>query len=131
MECTSKENHKDVKWTMILSVALCLLLLGGCKQMSLQTDKERNLTIKNIAYDVNKKLGYTIYLRENEQYVPYLVLTNDYGGNVLLLRKHLLDETETYNGQTATPSYYEDSEIDKFLNNVFSETLSKILPQTP
>lgn len=95
--------------------------------MSLQTNKERDLTINDIAYDVNKKLGYTIYLRENEQYVPYFVLTNDYGGNALLLRKHLLDETKPYNGQTVVPSYYEDSEIDKFLNNVFSKTLSNVV----
>lgn len=42
------------------------------------------MTIHDIAYDVNEKWGYTVYLEENGEYVPYLVLSGDYGGNVLV-----------------------------------------------
>ena len=92
--------------------------------MSLKTDIERNLTINDIAYDVNEKLGYTIYLSENESLIPYLVLSNDYDGHVLLVRKHLLDEMKPFNSQSPVPSYYGDSQIDSFLNDVFINSLA-------
>ena len=125
----SKTNRTNAKWSMFLSVTLCLLLLGGCSQMSLHTDKERNLTINDIAYDVNKNLGYTIYLSENEILIPYLVLTNDYDGNVLLVRKHLLDEPKPYNSQSHVPSYYGESQIDSFLNDVFFNSLDNSIKE--
>ena len=122
----SEKNRTNTKWATILSVTLYLLLLGGCGQMLFNTDKERNLTISNIAYDVNKKSGYTIYLSENEILTPYLVLTNDYDGNVLLVRKHLLDELKPYKNenQSHVPSYYEGSQIDIYLNDIFFNSLA-------
>ena len=93
--------------------------------------------LHDIAYDVNPEHGYTIYIIENDGYVPYFVLTTDYNGdgNCLLLRKYLLDEMMMFNYpkfvENATnpnykPSYYENSEIDKFLSGKFLETLSSI-----
>jgi hypothetical protein len=49
-------------------------------------------TLRNIAYDVNRKYGYTVYLHEQSGYFPYLVLTGNYNGSALLLRKYLLDQ---------------------------------------
>ena len=124
MNFTTIKNNIIIKWVTLVLIILFHLLFGGCDQMSLNTDIERILTINDISYDVNKELGYTVYISENEQYNSYLVLTSDYYGNVLLLRKHLLDEAMPYNGQTSVPSYYENSEIDRFLNNEFFHTLS-------
>jgi len=124
MGCITKMNYSIVKWAIALPTIFCTLLLWGCEQMHLKTEIESNLTLGDIAYDANKNLGYTIYLSENEKNVPYLVLTNDYGGNVLLLRKHLLDEMKPYRGQSTIPSYYEESEIDRFLNDDYFRSLS-------
>lgn len=41
-------------------------------------------TLKDLAYDSDKRLGYTIYIPENGKLEPYLVLTKNYykQGNV-------------------------------------------------
>lgn len=120
----AKVIYTNAKWILVIFSIICLLLLVSCKQIPLLSAKERSYTINDLAYDINKSLGYTVYLSENEQFVPYLVLTNNYDGNVLLLRKHLLDEMKPYNRLTDAPSYYKESEIDKFLNTEFYGILS-------
>ena len=64
--------------------ALFFLLLAIMLTIS-NCGKEDNLTIAKIAYD-NSKDNPIVYINENGAYVPYLVLTSDYNGNVLLLR---------------------------------------------
>ena len=119
-----KENRANFIRTAIMPITLCLILIGGCNQVSMQTMKEHNLTVNDISYDKNKNLGYTVYLTENEVFIPYLVITNDYDGNALLIRKHLLDELKPYNGQSLVPSYYGESQIDIFLNDVYLNSLA-------
>lgn len=96
---------------------------------------EGNLTLKKIAYDYSTK-DSVVYIKENGEYVPYLVLTSDYGGNVLLLRENLLPEPMQYKlpppGEEYGPlgvgydysAYYEESSIDEFLNTDFPEVFS-------
>ena len=85
----------------------------------------RQVTVKDIAFDnilsiINKLDGYTVYLKEKGGYEPYLVLSKNYSGygNVLLLRKYLLDEERIFNEAEGYGAYYEDSRIDSYL--VFS-----------
>ncbi|MDR1736173.1 MAG: DUF6273 domain-containing protein [Oscillospiraceae bacterium] len=102
-----------------------LLLFGGCV-FSPPTPPE---TLGDIAYDVDKRHGYTVYITENDEPTPYLVLTDDYNGNVLLLRERLLDEAVKYNdygeGYAALTEegyqlgYYNHSIVDKYLNETF------------
>lgn len=77
--------------------------------------------ISDIAYDENSDYGYTVYLLENKVPTPYLVLTNDYNGNTLLMRKYVLSELKPFNDYS---SYYRNSSIDKFLNNEFINVFS-------
>ena len=81
--------------------------------------------LNDIAYDVNKRHGYTVYIEEKAGYAPYLVLTNDYegDGNVLLLRRQTLAEYQPFNKETEREPYYEDSYIDGYLNTVYFEML--------
>lgn len=88
-------------------------------------------TVGYISYDNNPKLGYTIYIEENNEYVPYLVLSNDYKGNTLFLRKYVLDEPKPYrlvyndlNDGGRFSAYYENNFIDNFLSNEFINSLS-------
>ena len=106
---------RNLKKTIGLTLIACTIILGGCKPPSM---------LRDIAYDVNKKSGYTVYIAENEEYVPYLVLTKDYNGNCLLLRERLLDEPRRYHPNGRYAAYYETSEIDGYLNNEFFDTLS-------
>lgn len=91
-----------------------MLGISGCNNSSVQT-------IQDIAYDVNKSYGYTVYIEEGSQFVPYLVLTSIYNGNTLLLRKYVLDEDNLFNDIRC--SYYNGSFIDRFLSSEFFATL--------
>lgn len=64
-----------------------LLLLGGCSEMQLQKEEEYGKTISDIAYVVNTQEECLVYIKESKSFEPYLVISPDYGGNVLLLRK--------------------------------------------
>lgn len=92
--------------------------------------KKADTTLEQIAYDESKD-NPVVYIKENNDYVPYLVLTSDYNGNVLLLRKNLLSETRPYKEHGAGwshfeyGSYYEESSIDEFLNTEFFNSLSE------
>ena len=94
----------------------------------------RQVTVKDIAFDnilsiINKLDGYTVYLKEKGGYEPYLVLSKNYSGygNVLLLRKYLLDEERIFNEAEGYGAYYEDSRIDSYLNTEFKQTLSPMV----
>jgi len=86
-----------------------------------------SMTIKDIAFDTHKKYGYTVYIKENSKFTAYLVLTSDYNGNTLLLRQALLDKPHAFNVDSyGNSGYYKDSDISKFLNKDFINTLDDV-----
>lgn len=100
-----------------LLVVLCMLSVWGCKSIK---DSKGPKTLGELAYDENKQYGYTVYLKENSEYVPYLVLTADYNGQALLLREELLEESRVINEDNyGYAGYYKDSSMDRFLNEEF------------
>lgn len=96
-------------------------------------------TIGSIAYDYNSNLDYTIYIKENDKYMPYLVLTYDYNNtnNALCLRKNVVGGEngyiEDYNGTIAKAKVYDgwvkmqnhfkyqETNVDKYLNGDFKK----------
>ena len=64
-----------------------------------------------------------VYIYENGSYVPYIVITDDYAGNTLLLRKEALPQNYRINSYD---SYYPDSDLDRYLNSVFLSSLENI-----
>lgn len=105
---------------LVVVIIIYGLFLVGCSPVKKSKTAEVK-TIGDIAYDVNRKHGYTAYVEEGSLFVPYLVLTNDYEGNTLLLRRDLLEEPMKFNDYF---SYYEDSYIDKYLNKDFKSSFS-------
>ena len=101
----------------ILAALLATACFIGCS-------KEPPQTIKDIAYDIDKSYGYTVYLTENEEYIPYLVLTHDYHGNCLLLRKNCLDTLMKYSDETESSVKYDGSIVDDFLTQEFYQRYS-------
>lgn len=80
--------------------------------------------ISQLAYDSNQSNSNVIYVRENDDYVPYLVLTNHYKNEqTLLLRKYALPEPMPFD---YISSYYPDSAADKYLNDVFINQLTDL-----
>lgn len=117
------------------------MIINSCvlsKKTENNNDVNKNIEptkLEDIAYDVNESYGYTVYLKENDEYVPYLVLTNNYNGNCLLLRKYLLDEPMRYNSTAYRKNnYYATCEIDTYLNSsflsLFSENMQKNIEDT-
>ena len=85
----------------------------------------RKDTISSIVYNKFKnKDDYTVYVKEDGKYIPFLVIDNGYvSGSTLLLRESILDEFRRMNDYS---SYYKDSEIDRFLNGEYYNTLKEI-----
>ena len=81
--------------------------------------------ISFIAYNKFKeKDDYRVYVKEDGKYIPFLVIANEYvPGSTLLLRESILDEFRRMNDYS---SYYKDSEIDRFLNSEYYNTLKEI-----
>jgi hypothetical protein len=113
---------KKLSVGIITAMVVFGLFLGGYNILAFEKSKEQNLTIYNIAYDINKSLGYTVHILENDKYIPYLVLTKNYDGNVLILRQDLLNETIIFNDYYA---YYQGSFMDSYLNEIFFTQLSE------
>jgi len=118
------KNHKMLVNLVNSAIITCLLFIGGCK--------ESYKTIDDIAYHKYSKVDCVVYIEENNQFEPYLVITSDYDGNVLLLRKYLLPDTMPYKeNETGLwtwydfGAYYEDSSIDHYLTTEFFNTLSQ------
>ena len=123
------QRYVSKMFQAIYVVAMMILFasLAGCSG--------EPTTIADIAYDQrlrSRSTDFRIFLEENGVYVPYLVLTANYGGNVLLLREHLLDERRPINpsphGERRWAwqdfgAYYPDSNMDIFLNTEFKDTL--------
>lgn len=66
-----------------------------------------------------------VYIKENNEYVPYIVVTDDYNGNVLLMRKNPLLDKKAFNENTSDLNYYPNSDIDKFLSIEFFKNFSQ------
>ena len=132
---TNRRNEKNgrcKKSYVMVMLVIGMLLLTGCAFINdwpfgfinagPLMEAHEVTVIADIAYDVNPHLGYTVFILEDGRYVPYLVLTNDYNGHTLLLRKHLLDEFMRYSppeGTAGFAAYYGDSELGNFLNDEF------------
>lgn len=82
--------------------------------------------LKNIAYDNKTKPNdYIVYLKEDGDYVPFIVTSKDYLGDgsneCLLVRKHVLSDTKPIN--LGSTSYYENSNMDLYLNDEYIKEL--------
>ena len=125
-----QQNHKTkggltsiikINTGIVLNMLLVSgLLLSGC---NLSERSDSKSVIKDLVYNRTTDSDHTVYIDESKVSTPYLVLSDDYNGNCLLIRKNLLDETRAYNQHKPYASYYKGSEIDSFLNEVFLELL--------
>lgn len=116
-------NRINVFIMSFLSVAL----LGGCikanknEDITAKPDKVENYRcVGELVYD-----NTLVYIKEDDKYVPFIVLEFWDDSNCLLLRKYLLEEDQKYNVVGDYASYYGDSFIDKYLNEEYACLFSK------
>ena len=126
---------------VIVTVVIGIVVLGTVLAIWLiirAQNREEYTTLEEMAYDKSGRKT-VVYIKENDGYIPYLVLESDYGGNVLLLRENVLPEPMPYRpspyGESTTAlsggwawhdygSYYETSSIDKYLDTDFLKVFS-------
>ncbi len=131
---------KERKWKTLIIIALSIIILLIMPTIitMINTPILEENTIGYISYDYNSTLGYTIYIKEYNEYIPYLVLTYNYNGtnNALCLRKNVVGGSnyiEDYNGTIAIDriydgwlemqhdTKYQETKIDKYLTGEFLE----------
>lgn len=113
------KRRKYIYFQLFLIILLSLI---GCNSTSNSTME----TLKDIVYSNEKdEIEYTVFIPEKDEMIPYLVLTANYNGNCLLLRKYVLNDLSIFNHNVNYSSYYENSFIDKMLNTDFRLTLPK------
>lgn len=130
-------SAKRWKILIALGIAVICLMLSPAVVKMVNTPKLDRDTIGYMAYDYNSKSGNTIYIKENDIYTPYLVLTYNYNGtnNALCLRKNVIGGEggyiEDYNGTIAKSKVYdgwmgmqsgvkyEETDVDKYLTGNF------------
>lgn len=109
-----------IKWVSCMGlITIIALSLMGCGTREAKT-------LKVLA---KKRQIQKVYIEEQEGYTPYLVLSDNYDGKVLLLREQVLPELMPYKehsdlwGHYEYGSYYEQSSLDAYLNQEFLERL--------
>lgn len=120
----------------ILAIVTLMLFLAGCGMSQGENSKIEKVPkfLEDIAYAHNLPYDCKVYINEGGAYIPYLVLSNNYNGNCLLLRENLLDDSYIFNNAVEKPAYYENSAIDRYLNEsfikIFSKDLQKIIVES-
>ncbi|WP_251712092.1 DUF6273 domain-containing protein [Lactococcus ileimucosae] len=111
--------------SLLLSLVLSIVLIKREELVYLLPVKEPQ-TLRDLAYDKDKRLGYTVHIKEDGELVPYLVLAKNYinQGNVLLLRKYLVDPPMSFRDGWEE-AYYGHSIPDAFMHKDFIKRLSK------
>lgn len=103
---------------------IIILLLSGCSSPS---SENNNLILSDIACSKKMSDDCVVYIKENENYVPYYVLTKNFNNSncVLLLRKFLLDDKISFNTSEIPAARYEGSVLDNFLEKEFSKVFDE------
>lgn len=106
--------------TVVLGVVTAAMLLLLLPSKPVQHVK----TIADLSYEKYPDGIHEVYVLENTRYVPFLVLTNNYDGKTLLLRKDI----QKYRRLNGGSSYYFYSEIDDYLNKSYTRQLIDLQP---
>lgn len=105
-----------------LMIALFTVMISGCQRKKEHAEERNYESICDLAYTGGAEDKPIIYLEENSGIHPYFVVTDNYQGYTLLLRKEVLPQDRRISEYGA---YYEQSEMDIFLNGEFMDSLSE------
>lgn len=110
-----------------MALLMCIPGIAGCGKPEMPPQ-----VLGDLAYSEDApESQFTVLLPEGGEKVPYLVLTNNYAdtGCALLLRKFVLPEPRIFNPNENYGSYYENSAVDRFLQEEFVQELG-VSPET-
>ncbi|MBO4420542.1 MAG: hypothetical protein J5783_01820 [Lachnospiraceae bacterium] len=145
-----KEMVRLIKLIAIAALAIIVVIVGFMivynyiKKKNLEPDpkyvNDPPEVIADIVHGNPRKVDSKVYVREGEEYVPYIVIkTDNYGENtVLLMREEVYPKEMMFrdcNIYGAGGSYYPGSVIDDFMENelfnMYSDSMKKIIKNTP
>ena len=91
------------KWILVLLVCIALIC-SGC-------------SIRNPRTAGQLPEGAVLFLPEGDETIPYVAVSEDYGGAVLLLRQEILPEDLPFASDDS--AYYAESSVDAYLSGEF------------
>lgn len=114
---------------------MCSCILCGCNSASYDSlpssddrdDKvnvDRSETLSSLIYKKgSSETDYTVMIKEDNDYVPYYVLTDNYNGtgNCLLLRKNLIEDNIPFCNEEHYSVYYNGCYVNYYLNNEYEK----------
>ncbi|MEE1125869.1 MAG: DUF6273 domain-containing protein [Acutalibacteraceae bacterium] len=119
-----------MKKTLIILLSVIMLCISTSCEFTKNEEVANPVVIGEMA---GHSQHYTVYIKENEEYIPYVVVTGNYNHNTLLLREEPLDEKMQMN-KSKRVNYYPQTELDNYLNNTFidsfSDTMQDIMNNT-
>lgn len=78
-----------MKKTLIILLSVIMLCISTSCEFTKNEEVANPVVIGEMA---GHSQHYTVYIKENEEYIPYVVVTGNYNHNTLLLREEPLDE---------------------------------------
>ncbi len=101
---------------LLLFLPFLLCALTSCNS------KQGAQVISDLAYSTRSQNECEVYLQEDGVFTPFIVVTGDYNGNVLLVREDVLPLPRRINEYS---SFYENSEIDQYLNQEYLHSIAE------
>ena len=119
-------SMKNKSLIPICIILIITMLISSACVANVSTEESM---LQDISYKYYKNEDeYTVMIKEQGEYVPYLVITDDYDDSetCLLLRKYLLDEYMRYGeSDQFNPSYYGRSELGEYIETEFIKRFSQ------
>jgi hypothetical protein len=126
---------------ILLCAALTALISWATREiyLKLHADKDPEV-ISDLCYGKSGQNDCLVYVKENGEYTPYIVIdTKNYGDDaVLLLRKNVYMQEMMYRDANVFGTggaYYSGSIVDEFLESefygMFSEGMKKVIRNSP
>lgn len=145
-----KEMNRLIKFIALAALVIIVVIVGFMivynyiKRKNQEPDpkyaNDPPKVIADIVHGNPRKVDSKVYVREGEEYVPYIVIkTDNYGENtVLLMREEVYPKEMMFrdcNIYGAGGSYYPGSVIDDFMENelfnMYSENMRDIINDSP
>ncbi len=117
---------KKIKLLIIyLTIAVFAVGATGCIKVNIKPFMPADTSDAAYIGELPKKEDNIVYILESGEYVPYIAVTDDYQGQVLLLRKNVIGDLMRYtdnplgNMHGTVSGYYPGSATDVYMNTEF------------
>ena len=123
------ESKKNVPLVVAIIVVILAGFFGAGRFIHVNIKWPKFVDPENMRLrDLDAGGADTVWLQEDGENVPYVVISSNYDGKVLLMRREALPDEIPYRDENAFGSgggYYPGSDVDEFLNGEFYDRLGQ------